>query len=131
MLCLSDAEGADEGKELIGMPAAAMIPFALAAAALILSIRHFRQKGFLLNNAWLYASPEEREKLNTAPWYRQTAICMLGISLLFTAVGLYAITGSGLFPALEGLLVAALLVYAIGSTRAINKETQAAERPQP
>ena len=34
----------------------AVIVFAIAGSLIFLGIRHFRLRGFLLNNAWLYAS---------------------------------------------------------------------------
>ena len=40
----------------------------------ILSIRSFLAKGFLFNNAYIYASKKERETMNKKPYYRQTAI---------------------------------------------------------
>ena len=50
------------------------ILFAISLLMFILSIRSFREKGFLFNNAYLYASKEEREVMNKKPYYRQTAI---------------------------------------------------------
>ena len=47
---------------------------AFAAGCLVLSIRHFQQKGFLWNNAWLFASEQERKHMDKAPHYRQSAI---------------------------------------------------------
>ena len=110
------------------MTAAAIICFGLACVALILSVRHFRQKGFLLNNAYIYASPEEREKLDKRPWYRQTAVCLLMVSLIFALIGLYALTRSGMLLILEALAVAAALVYAVVSTVMINKELALKEK---
>lgn len=42
----------------------AIIFFVLAAILMILSIRHFGEKGLLLNNAYLYSTKEERETMN-------------------------------------------------------------------
>ncbi len=113
------------------MSIAAIIPFGLAAAALILSVRHFGRRGFLLNNAWVYATREEREQMDTAPWYRQTAVCLLLISLIFALIGLYAITFNSLFLIAEAVVVSGLLGYAVFSTRAITKRTKAVNEKQP
>ena len=37
--------------------------YVLAAGSWVLSALQFRQKGPLLNNAWLYASKKEREQM--------------------------------------------------------------------
>lgn len=41
-----------------------VVALALAALLFVLSCRSFREKGFLLNNAYLYASKEEREAMD-------------------------------------------------------------------
>ena len=41
---------------------AAVFIFVIAGVLLILGIRLCLEKGLLLNNAWLYASKEERKK---------------------------------------------------------------------
>ena len=57
----------------------AVVMFVLAALLLVLGVRHFLERGYLLNNAWIYASPKERETMDKKPWYRQSAIvfCLL------------------------------------------------------
>jgi hypothetical protein len=62
---------------------AAGIIFLIALIALWLSIRSFMEKGFLFNNAYIYASKEEREKMNKKPYYRQSAIVFLLLGLIF------------------------------------------------
>ena len=41
---------------------AVIIAFTLAGILLITGITHFREKGVLLNNAYLFASREQREQ---------------------------------------------------------------------
>lgn len=55
-----------------------------AAGCLVLSIRHFQQKGFLWNNAWLFASEQERKHMDKAPHYRQSAIVFALLCLIFS-----------------------------------------------
>ena len=68
----------------------AIILFVLAVVLFILSIRHFMEKGLLLNNAYLYATKEERETMNKSPHYRQSAICfcILGVGCLVSALSI-------------------------------------------
>lgn len=65
----------------------AIILILVSIGAFIISIRSFREKGFLFNNAYLYASKQERDHMDKRPHYRQSAIVFLliGIILLLTA----------------------------------------------
>ena len=71
-------------KELIG----AAVLFLISALAFLLSIRSFQEKGFLLNNAYLYASRQERETMDKKPHYRQSAIVFLLLGCIFLLNGL-------------------------------------------
>lgn len=51
----------------------------LAIGAFIVSFRSFKEKGFLFNNAYLYASKEERATMDKKPHYRQSAVVFLMI----------------------------------------------------
>ena len=68
----------------------ACVLLGLSAGTFFLSVRSFMQKGFLLNNVYLYASPKEREKMDKAPYYRQSALVLFLIGLIFLFNGLYA-----------------------------------------
>ncbi|MDE7211643.1 MAG: DUF3784 domain-containing protein, partial [Lachnospiraceae bacterium] len=58
----------------------AIILLAMGIGALAISVRSFQEKGFLLNNAYLYASKKERENMEKKPHYRQTAIWLVSTS---------------------------------------------------
>lgn len=92
-----------------------------AIAAFVFSVRSFKEKGFLLNNAFIYASPQEREKLNKRPYYRQTAVVFLqvGVILAVNAADVLLKTG-WLFYVVMGLAGVAIF-YAIVSTVIIKK----------
>ena len=108
----------------VGVIVLAVAVFLLAAGMAGLSARSFRQKGFLLNNAWIYASPAEREKMNKAPYYRQSAVVFLLLSLVFLLIGVYALTENALWLWFEGVIMAATFVYAIFSSVHISKKTK-------
>ena len=103
------------------MTATAIIMYVVSVAFLLLSVRSFFQKGFLLNNAYIYSSKNEREKMNKKPYYRQTAIVLLLIGLIF------ALNGTALLLRLDKLYIAvgallfATVVYAIVSSVIIEK----------
>lgn len=94
---------------------------AIAAGAFIASYFQFREKGILLNNAWLYASKEEREALNKKPYYRQSGVvfALIGITFLLNAV-MVAVKQKEIFYIVLGMLVVTV-IYAIVSTIRIEK----------
>lgn len=99
----------------MGKIATAIILLVIGIGALIISIRSFQEKGFLFNNAYLYASKQERENMDKKPHYRQTAVVFLlaGIALLLGAGGVFLDSGR-IFYAVVGILVVTM-VYAVVS----------------
>ena len=101
---------------------AAIIVFVLSGILLALGIRHFGEKGYLLNNAWLYASEEQRAAMNKKPYYRQSAIVFCILSAVFIVVGLSLVLRNNSILLLEFPLVSGAIVYAIVSSFQINKQ---------
>ena len=99
-----------------------IIVFIIAVILLSLSIRHFQERGSLLNNAYINASEEEWETMDKSPYYRQTAIvfCLLGI--VFIIIGLSVIMKGSKIVLLEIPVLAAAIIYAIVSSVQINKQ---------
>ncbi len=96
----------------------------LAGVLLLLSIRSFLQRGFLLNNAYLYASKEERKTMNKKPYYKQSAIVFCILSVVFLVVGLSIVVQEDKILLLEIPLTGGVITYAIASTVKINKQTE-------
>ena len=103
---------------------AACMLFVIAAVAFFLSIRSFREKGFLLNNTYLYASPEARKTMDKKPLYRQTAIVFLLIGCVFLLNGISLLLGKDLISYAAVALVVVTMVYAVASSAAMGKGTQ-------
>ena len=97
------------------------ILFAIALAAFVLSGRSFLGKGFLLNNAYIYASGKERETMDKKPYYRQTGIVLALIGLIFLLNGVSVLVKADWISWLVGGVMAIAVIYAIGSTVAIEK----------
>ena len=70
----------------------ACILFLISGGVFVMSILSFMQKGFLLNNAYIYASKEERKKLDKKPHYRQSAIVFLLLGIVFLLLGIMMLT---------------------------------------
>ena len=109
----------------------AIAVFVLAGVLFFLGIRQLLECGYLLNNAWIYATEKEREKLNKKPYYRQSGIVFCLLGLLFVVIGLYAILQDGRLLWLEAGLAVGAIVYAIvSSIRILGREEKANTKPQ-
>ena len=87
----------------------------------IMSIRSFREKGFLLNNAYLYASRQEREEMDKKPYYRQSSVIFLLIGIIFLLNGFIALWGTGWLSYVVAAVIIITLIYAIASSIAIER----------
>ena len=94
----------------------------LSVILMVLGIRHFREKGFLLNNAWLYASKEQRAEINKKPYYRQSAIVFCILSAVFIVVGMSLVLQNDRIMLFEIPLISGTIIYAIVSSVRINKQ---------
>lgn len=94
----------------------AIICGVLAIASLIISIMSFKEKGFLFNNAYIWASKQERETMNKKPHYRQSAIAFALCAALFVFIALECVLLTDWLWIIVGVFAVALLVYAIGSS---------------
>ena len=101
----------------------AVILGVIAVICFIISYLQFHEKGFLFNNAYIYASKKERETMDKGPHYRQSGIVFALIGLVFlinTLVLIYPVRW--LFRLVIGI-VAVTLVYAVASSVIIKKES--------
>ena len=99
----------------------AIILCIVAIACFIFSYLQFQEKGFLFNNAYIYASKQERETMDKKPHYKQSAIVFvfIGIIFLLNAIDTIFQTGWLIFFVI-GIAVIAI-VYAIVSSVIIEK----------
>lgn len=88
----------------------------LALVCLTISVMQFREKGYLFNNAYIWATKEEREHLNKKPHYRQSAIAFAIATALFLIMAIECILLTGWLWLLVMILAGILLVYAIVSS---------------
>ena len=103
--------------EMIG----AIILGLIALTCFVISFFQFRKKGFLFNNAYIYASKIERETMDKAPHYKQSGIVFLLIGVIFAlnAVDLVLKTNWVIYLVIGTIITA--IVYAIASSRTIEK----------
>ena len=101
---------------------AVILVFIIAGIMAILSFRSFKERGFLLNNAYIYATEEERKTMNKKPHYRQSAIVFCLISIVFIIIGLSIVSHNYRLELLEIPLIAGTIIYAIVSSVKIKKK---------
>lgn len=88
----------------------------ISVVSFVIGTFQFKEKGILLNNAYLYASLEERIKMNKKPHYRQSAIVFASIGVLFLLFAIELIVRSGwLVLVMIGFMIF-LIGYAIASS---------------
>jgi NhaP-type Na+/H+ or K+/H+ antiporter len=92
-----------------------------------ISILSFKEKGILLNNAYLYASKREREKMNKKPYYIQSAIVFVFIGLIFLLNGLQMLFKFDWLFYIVLVMMAITVVYAIASSIVIEKNKKSSK----
>ena len=102
----------------------ASIPFALSVFLFFMSVRSFMEKGFLFNNAYIYASKQEREKMNKKPHYRQSAIVFLLFGIVFLLLALAVLLEAYWISFMGVAVVIITLIYAIVSSITIEKNNK-------
>ena len=102
----------------------AIVIFAIAGLLLFFAIRSFTERGFLLNNAYIYATKEERETMDKKPYYRQSAVVFCIMSIAFVIVGLSVLFRNSNIALLVIPLAVAAIVYAVASSGRNNKRTK-------
>ena len=102
----------------------AIILFIISVLAFVMSIRSFMGKGFLFNNAYIYASEQERESMNKKPFYRQSGIVFLLIGMIFLLNGFNLLFETKWIFYVIIAIVIITFVYAIVSSVAIGKNNK-------
>lgn len=100
----------------------AAILFVIAMAAFIMSYFSFKEKGFLLNNAYIHASRRKRENMDKKPYYRQSAIVFFLIGIIFLLNAMEVVLKRGWTSLIVLVLLILTLVYAIQSSITINRK---------
>ena len=94
---------------------------ALAVVLFIMSFFQFREKGFLFNNAYIWASKKEREEMDKdkktkSPHYHQSGFVFLLLGISFALYSLYLFLNIYWIFILYIILIIATIIYAILSS---------------
>lgn len=90
--------------------------FGISAVCAVISVRSFMQKGFLFNNAWIWADSETRKRMDKRPHYKQSAIVFLLLTVVFAAAGINLITKNDFFFGVSAGVTIAAVIYAVVSS---------------
>ena len=96
--------------------AVGIVVLLLSMACAVISVFQFRRKGFLFNNAYLYAGKREKEKMNKAPHYRQSGVVFAFLSALFLCIAAECILKMSWLGWISSALTVGVLIYAIVSS---------------
>lgn len=99
-----------------------IVVFLAAGALFCLGIRHFMERGFLLNNAYIYASQKERQTMDKKPYYKQSAIVFCLLGMIFVLIGFSVVLQNNSLLLPEAVLVIGTVIYAIVSSVQISKK---------
>lgn len=92
------------------------IVFVISISMFVISFRSSKEKGFLFNNAYIYASKEERETMDRKPHYRQSAIVFSMLGIVFLLIAAEIILETGWLFYVEMLCIAIVIIYAVVSS---------------
>lgn len=88
----------------------------LAAVCFVISCFQFAQKGFLFNNAYIYASGKARKTMNKKPYYVQSGVVFLLLGFVFLISIVNMILKAKWLSALLLVFIAMTVLYAVIST---------------
>ena len=93
----------------------------LSIGAFIISYLQFKEKGYLFNNAYIWASQEERKQMDENKesktlYYRQSGFAFIFIGFIFLAYAVYIATDWMWMYVAFGTLVLITVSYAVVSS---------------
>ena len=93
----------------------------VAIMCFVFSYLQFNEKGFLFNNAYIYASKEERKLMDKKPHYKQSGIVFLMIGIIFAINAIDMILKTGWLFYVVMFIAVIAIIYAIASSIIIEK----------
>lgn len=93
-----------------------ILSLVLAMITFVIGVRSFMEKGFLFNNAYIFASEQERLTMDKKPHYRQTGIVFCLLGLVFLSIAMAVLLRAAWPYYIAGALSFVTLVYAIASS---------------
>ena len=95
-----------------------------AVVSSVLEVLQLNERGVPLNNAYLFAPKEKKRSMNKAPYYRQSGIVFMMLTLVFALLTAASVFRVSLLSYLALGVCAATLIYAIVSAVMIEKNSK-------
>lgn len=95
---------------------ALFVSLLLAAVAFTVSVRSFMEKGFPINNAYIFASAQERKAMDPKPYYRQSAVVFGLLGTMFSLIAIAELSGAGWLSIAVCAVALVTVVYAMASS---------------
>lgn len=89
--------------------------FFIAIGLFVISFFHFKEKGPLLNNAYLFASEQERKTMDKKPYYQQSGIVFGLLGVIFLLITLEVLLKTGWLYYIVWAVAFVAVVYAVVS----------------
>ena len=93
----------------------------VAVVCFVFSYLQFNEKGFLFNNAYIYASKEERKVMDRSQHYKQSGVVFLMIGIIFAINAVDMILKTGWLFYVVIFIAITAVIYAIVSSVIIEK----------
>ena len=92
--------------------------FCLIAAIVCLTvgIMQLNERGIPLNKAYLYASNEKKQSMNKLPYFKQSGILFILMSVIFSLLAASVLFGMELLSSIALGLFAVVVIFAVVST---------------
>lgn len=112
----------NEGGSIMENVIGAVLLGIVATVCFVISYFQFNEKGYLFNNAYIYASKQEKETMDKKPHYKQSGIIflMLGFVFLISVIEILIETGWLMYIMISITIVA--IIYAIVSSVVIERK---------
>lgn len=98
----------------------AIVSGTLGLMSFIISGMSFLEKGYLFNNAYIWAAKDVRDTMDKKPYYRQSAIAFGLVGAVFFCMALECVLHTVWLWGVVGILSAVVLAYTIESSRDLN-----------
>lgn len=99
----------------------AIIVSIIASVCFAFSYLQFKEKGFLFNNAYIYASKQERDTMDKKPHYKQSGMFFLLIGMIFLINAAELLLETGWLFYLVIVITIMTILYAIVSSILIER----------
>ena len=93
----------------------------VSIACFVLSYLQFNEKGFLFNNAYIWASKQERKVMDKKPHYRQSGIVFLTLGIICAIITVDVVLKTGWIFYVVIVIAVIAIIYAIASSVIIEK----------